>query len=838
MNKYGSFNENNEFVITNPYTPEAWLHYLVRPEQKSTSTFCSGVTHACGGFDIQGTHENTISDTKIHVQDEDSLVRCIYIKDVKTQEIWSSSWQPIRLKKQKFTTTFGFGNAKFESAYTDIETSVSMFVPLLFDGWIQNIEIKNSGKTKRTLELFPFVPMHIGDALIRLVAGDNDGFFGGVSFDKELSGIVFRRHHGIPVNDAGKNINGMLGSTVLFYSSLNTADTPYETNLESFFGDRFHNQRNPQAVIESKLSNIDTPYLRRPCGVFMHRVELDPGETIQFSLSIISCKTSDYYCGGKNDFKKIIGTISNPEKTKQLEKKVKDWWKKRFEILQINSSNTLINTSFKWLQYQCEIVLILNRMKSRFHTGYEYGWGFRDILQDILYLLPYRPDQMKSILLHISTQIFSTGRTYHNFFISQKGNKSIEASDDPLWFVQAVIQYCMETGDINILDEQTFYAEKHETGEDLKGTILEHCFSCLNRVIKDRSSRNLPYLKDCDWNDDLNEKREQGVPQETMESIMVAQQLSGTIEEFASLIRSMYSSYNKIEETMHFYLMAAQQTKLSLLKYGYDSEGYFKRALCCSNPTKDLGSSTNAEAKIFLEPQIFAITNNIVDLQKAKELLAHVEDKLMSPWGAMLLYPYFNGLALRNELPERTWNIEKEPPGMKENGGIFMHLNAWLIEAYCRTGQGNKAVALFEQTLPCSLSKSQDAYFCEPFVYPEYVRGIGTAQEGRGGHTWLTGTAPTIHRTIIEYIFGVKPSERGLQIKPCISSQWDNFSITRKFRNSIFEIHYKNPESVETGILEASINGIPLDINKDTLSITIPPQKENGLYNISIVMGN
>ena len=51
MTQYGRFNELGQFVIDNPLTPEPWLHYLIRPGQPGTETFCSGVTYTGGGFE-------------------------------------------------------------------------------------------------------------------------------------------------------------------------------------------------------------------------------------------------------------------------------------------------------------------------------------------------------------------------------------------------------------------------------------------------------------------------------------------------------------------------------------------------------------------------------------------------------------------------------------------------------------------------------------------------------------------------------------------------------------------------------------------------------------------
>ena len=164
-----------------------------------------------------------------------------------------------------------------------------------------------------------------------------------------------------------------------------------------------------------------------------------------------------------------------------------------------------------------------------------------------------------------------------------------------------------------------------------------------------------------------------------------------------------------------------------------------------------------------------------------------------------------------------------------------MLFRSWLVEAYCKTGQGNKAVAMYEKTMPVNLSQDQDHYFCEPYVYPEYVRGKGAQQEGRGGHTWLTGTAPTMHKTIIESLFGLKPVSEGLRASPCVSSEWKNFSITRKFQNAVYEIQYKNPNGVEKGIVSATFDGQEIKAEKDF--VILPNPKDKKTHSVIITMG-
>ncbi|MGM0444242.1 MAG: GH36-type glycosyl hydrolase domain-containing protein [Fibrobacterota bacterium] len=826
MSVYGKFNDNGQFEITDPYTPQPWLHYLIRPGQPGTETFCSGVTYTGGGFDARGTHENTFIDTRIHLNDADNRGRYIYIKDVDSGEYFTNTWQPVRKNGQDFKTTLDFGAITFDSEYRDIAVNTVMFVPKSFDGWIQTVRITNKSSKPRDIEVYPYVPMHMGDALDRLVAGDNDGFFGGAKWDGDLNALVYRRNHGISVNDDAEEINGMLGNVAAFVSTLNEDDTEYETNEERFFGNRFRDLSNPEAIEKGSLSCTDQPYLRRTCGVYKNSLSLAPGETKEFAVALVVASTKDYYLQNKGEIRSYIAELMDADARKRALAEVKEWWKDHLDTLTVQTPDEKLNRAFKWLQYQCQVVYILNRMKSRFHTGYEYGWGFRDILQDVLFNLPYGTKTVKDALILISTQMFSDGISYHNFFLNQPGNKDVQASDDPVWFPNAVVTYVKETGDFSFLDEVTAYAEVHEGTEGVEGTILEHCLKAVDRVWTDRSERNLPYMKDCDWNDDLNELRKGGQPNRDVESVMVAQQLYKVFMDMIGLFRASGKASDLISE----YESRAETLRDAIEKYCVDDEGYYKRALSLIPDKPDLGSSRNEFGRIFLEPQAFGINCGVADTDRMENVMKGVEEYLDTDYGAELCYPAFTDLAERDILPERTWNIEKEPPGIKENASIFMHLNAWLIQSYAKLRKGKKAVDYYLKCLPENLAADQDRYGAEPYVYPEYLCGRAAESFGRGGHTWLTGTAPTMHQSLIESIIGLKADYRGLRVDPCIDPSWPKFTVKRSFRGAVFHITVLNPDSVESGVKSITVNG-------DKIEGTLLTGEAGETYDVEVTLG-
>ncbi|MCL2720662.1 MAG: hypothetical protein FWD47_04915 [Treponema sp.] len=828
MAEYGKFNEKDEFEIFNPRTPEPWLHYLIRPEQSGTQTFCSGVSYTGGGFDVRGTHENTFIDTQLHLNDADNKGRYCYIVDTKTRDFFTTTWQPVKKEGQEFKTTLGFGYIKFDSKYMGVKTEQTMFVPKEFDGWIQNIVLENTTGQTKELEIYPFVPIHMGDALVRLLAGDNDGFFGGANWDKDLNAIVFRRNHGTSVDDDKNEISGMLGNVAAFFSTLNTSNTEYETNEERFLGNRFRSLSDPLRIIDGKpLSNTDQAYLRRTCGIFRNKVTLKAGEKIEFAIALIAGSTKDYYLNKKVFLKKMTEMVKNTDNRQKMLNEVKKWWTDMMSQYVISTPSIKINRAFKWLQYQCRVVYILNRMKSRFHTGYEYGWGFRDILQDVNFNLPYSAEKVKESLKHISTQMFSNGVSYHNFFIDQPGNKNIQASDDPIWLPMAIIKYIKETGDFSFLDEKTAYAEVHEKQGDIYGTILEHIQKAIDRVWTDRSDRDLPYMKDCDWNDDLNELRVGGEWSKDVESVMVAQQLYKVMIDTAELLKAANKETSLADE----YTTRAKKIYDALEKYAIDKEGYYIRALSLVPNKKDLGRSENAEAKIFLEPQAFGINCETADENRSKIVIKKVEEHLDSEFGAQICFPVYSGLAQREELPVRSWNIEKEPPAMKENGSIFMHLNAWLVQSYAILNRGTDAVKHYEKCLPENLASDQDRYKSEPYVYPEYVRGRGGFGFGQGGHTWLTGTAPTMFQSLTEWVLGIQPDYDGLRINPKICKDWKEFSATRSFRGAVYEILVKNPNGAEHGVKTITVDG-----NVITGDL-IKPHSDGKVHKIEVILG-
>ena len=157
--------------------------------------------------------------------------------------------------------------------------------------------------------------------------------------------------------------------------------------------------------------------------------------------------------------------------------------------------------------------------------------------------------------------------------------------------------------------------------------------------------------------------------------------------------------------------------------------------------------------------------------------------------------------------------ISSYPAGYKENAGIFCHNNPWVIIGETVLGRGDYAWDYFRKICPSYTEQNSALHKVEPYVYSQMIAGKDAAKPGEAKNSWLTGTAAWNWYAITQFILGIKPAYNGLQIDPCICSQWKEYTVTRRFRGSLYEITVKNPEGACKGVREILLDGQPLDGN-------------------------
>jgi cellobiose phosphorylase len=146
-------------------------------------------------------------------------------------------------------------------------------------------------------------------------------------------------------------------------------------------------------------------------------------------------------------------------------------------------------------------------------------------------------------------------------------------------------------------------------------------------------------------------------------------------------------------------------------------------------------------------------------------------------------------------------------PGLKENGGIFMHTQGWGVMAEAMMGHGDRAYEYLRAYLPAACNDKAEIREIEPYVLCQSTHSKYSPKQGASRIPWLSGSATWTYYAITQYILGVRPEYGGLTLDPCIPTTWDRLKIRRRFRGKNLQIIIRNPNGNQRGVASMLLNG-------------------------------
>jgi len=149
--------------------------------------------------------------------------------------------------------------------------------------------------------------------------------------------------------------------------------------------------------------------------------------------------------------------------------------------------------------------------------------------------------------------------------------------------------------------------------------------------------------------------------------------------------------------------------------------------------------------------------------------------------------------------------------GMKENGGIFNHTQGWGVLALCQLGMGDRAYEYMMNVLPAAFNDKADLREVEPYAVCQSTHSSFSPRYGAGRLSWLSGSATWNYAAMTTGILGIRPTEEGLEINPCIPSAWKGFTATRQFRGAEIQIEVRNPNGHQSGVKRMMVDGKELE---------------------------
>jgi cellobiose phosphorylase len=810
--KFGYFDDKGrEYVITSPRVPYPWINYL------GYDGFFSLISNTAGGYSFyKDARLRRITRYRYNNVPVDDGGKYFYIND--NNNVWSPGWKPVKAELDKYECRHGLGYTRITGVRNNLEAEVLYLVPLGFNGEVQRVRLTNKSNSTKKFKLFSFVEFCLWNAYDDMTNFQRNFSTGEV----EIKNSVI--YHKTEYRERRNHFS--------FYS-VNSEIEGYDTQLEDFMG-LYNGFSSPDAVIEGKSRNSEA-HGWQPIGSHCIEVELKAGEIKDyiFILGYVENNVKDKWESpgiiNKTKAEEMIAKITSSEEVENELAAIKKYWDEHLSIYEIEHPDDKLSRMVNiWNPYQCITTYNMSRSASYFESGIGRGFGFRDSNQDLLGCIHQIPEKSKQRILDIAATQMDDGSAYHQYQpLTKRGNDEIGGNfnDDPLWLIASVSDYIKETGDFSILDESVPF--DNDGGK--AGSLFEHLKRSFYHVINNLGPHKLPLIGRADWNDCLNLNCFSTNPDE---SFQTTENKEGKIAE-SILIAGMFVYYGREFEEICKRIRKEEEAKEAhkhvnnmidvINQYGWDGE-WFIRAY--DDNGDKVGSNENEEGKIFIESQGFCIMAGIgVDDGRAKQALDSVKERLSYKYGIVLQNPAYSKYYLN------LGEISSYPPGYKENAGVFCHNNPWIMIAETVIGRGNEAFDYYRKITPAYLEERSEIHKTEPYVYSQMISGKDAYKSGEAKNSWLTGTAAWNYVAITQFILGIRPDYDGLIIDPCIPTNWDYFSVKRKFRDAIYDIKVSNPDKKSKGIKSLKIDGKEIKRNK------IPIFADGKKHEVEVTLG-
>jgi len=800
--RYGHFDdERREYVISQPDTPLPWINYL------GMEGYFGIISNTAGGYSfLSDARLRRLTRYRYNNVPADAGGRYIYIRDDSTGEYWSPTWQPTQTALESYECRHGLSYTTIASTYNGIRAETLYYVPLGETLEVWRLRLTNLGDEPRELSLFSSVEFCLWDAQDDATNFQRNFSTGEVEV---VDGVIYHK----------TEYRERRGHFAYFACSEPLAG--FDTSRDAFLGP-YRGWDRPLAVERGTAGN-SVANGWSPHGSHHVRLTLGPREEreVVFLLGYwenqpdMKFDPPDSQIIDKRGVRPVIEHWLRAETVDDGLEQLRARWSELLSTVQVETpdshTNRMINT---WNPYQCVATFNIGRSASSFESGVDRGLGFRDTNQDLLGFIHAMPERARQRLLDVASTQLANGGAYHQYQpLTKRGNDSIGSgfNDDPLWLVLSVAAYLKETGDVAILDELVPFDSDPATASPL----LDHLRRSVRYTLDRRGPHGLPLIGRADWNDCLNLNSFSESPGESFqtaairddgnaESVFIAGQFVLAADELAAIGLRLGHTEDAAELREW-----SDAMKAAVVAHGWDGAWFLRAYDDAGHP---VGSSTNDEGQIYIEPQGMCVLAGIgLDDGRARRSLDSVSERLSTRHGEVLLQPAYT--RYRPELGE----ISSYPPGYKENAGIFCQTNAWIMIAEAMTGDAGAAFEYYRRINPSAREDISEVHRCEPYVYAQMIAGRDAATPGEAKNSWLTGTAAWNFVAMTQWILGIRPEHDGLRIDPVIPAAWPGFTATRRFRGATYRIRVRKPVGVTGRVRKLMVDGVRLD------GIVIPP---------------
>ena len=224
----------------------------------------------------------------------------LYIKDLKTNKVWSNTYAPTNVKPDKYNVVFATDRIKFLRMDDGVSTKTEIIVTKEKNAEIRKVTFKNTTNEEKVLELTTYTEPIIIENIDDITHRTFRNLFVSSEFDKETKSLIMCRK-----NNTKKIKSYFIGK--LFIPD-NEEEITYETERANFIG-RNNNVDAPIALTQEKLSNTVGSNID-PVMSMRSTIKVAPGKK----------KTVYYICGFAKSKTQVLDIVEEFDSKNRIKK--------------------------------------------------------------------------------------------------------------------------------------------------------------------------------------------------------------------------------------------------------------------------------------------------------------------------------------------------------------------------------------------------------------------------------------------------------------------------------------------------------------------------------------
>ncbi|MGA8204671.1 MAG: hypothetical protein WB812_09150 [Woeseiaceae bacterium] len=694
-----------------------------------------------------------VPETQTFMQPEQPLYahhpgRFVYLRDEDSGELQSLPYEPVRRMPDEFRFSVGRGDIRWHVGEAGIAATLRVAVPVDDVVELWSLDLANTGSKARRLGVYPCFSV-----------GYMSWMNQSARYRDDLGGIVAHSVSPYQKLEDYAKVRTFRDRSFLLHDADPVA---FETSREAFEGEG--GLPRPDALRADLLGNGDALY-ETPVAALQYRVTLAPGETRRFRF-LFGPARDDGEIAMLRDRYLSDGAFASAAKDYDA------FLASGKGCLGVDTPDPAFDGFVNhWLDRQVFYHGSAHRLTADPQT--------RNYLQDGMGMAYVDPAAARETLRRTLEQQRDDGSLPEGVLLAEgvelKYINRVPHTDHCVWLAVCLEAYLNETGD------EAF----------LSGAIAGSVDAAMRWLIGNRDARHLSLIAQGDWCDPMNMVGPAGRGVSGWLSIATVHAL----RLWAAICRRL--GRDGVAAEME---AAALETRDAVQRHLWDGD-WFARGITDAGVA--FGVRADAEGRIFLNPQSWAMLAGVATADQVRRMIAAIERELETPWGPMVLAPAYT--AMREDVGRLT----QKHPGCAENGSVYNHAAAFYLAALYRVGEADRAWDALRRMLPTGSDEACLRRGQLPVFVPNYYRGAAKQfprTAGRSSQLFNTGAASWLYRIVVEDLFGLRGRAEGLQVAPQLPSHWDEAVARRRFRGADFAVRYRR--TADTDATRIVVDGV------------------------------